>query len=210
MKPILQNLVEMTGHRDHLRLEVARCSPRCNRLQRHGAGAFTGSVLCWTVNGTVGLVPDGWLGQWLSAGTEAQADPSVFAWLTCPHCTNAQGLRPSPVGQRAPRPVAARLDERQGAHLPGSDPGAPAVCGQKIDTITVFQVFQNYPSLLDYSERDALTGLFNRKTFDEQFARATTHETRTHALNCPATAGGLVAEGADRQWPGGHRPLPKW
>jgi GGDEF domain-containing protein len=34
----------------------------------------------------------------------------------------------------------------------------------------VFQVYQNYQSLLDYSERDALTGLFNRKTFDEQFA----------------------------------------
>lgn len=39
----------------------------------------------------------------------------------------------------------------------------------------VFQVYQNYQSLLDYSERDALTGLFNRKTFDEQFSR--------HALN---------------------------
>lgn len=35
----------------------------------------------------------------------------------------------------------------------------------------VFQVYQNYQSLLDYSERDALTGLFNRKTFDEQFSR---------------------------------------
>lgn len=31
----------------------------------------------------------------------------------------------------------------------------------------VFQVYQNYHDLLDDSERDALTGLFNRKTFDE-------------------------------------------
>jgi hypothetical protein len=45
----------------------------------------------------------------------------------------------------------------------------------KLDVINrrVPQVYQNYQSLLDYSERDALTGLFNRKTFDEQFARAT-------------------------------------
>ncbi len=42
----------------------------------------------------------------------------------------------------------------------------------KLDVIqSVFFVYQNYQSLLDYSERDALTGLFNRKTFDEQFAR---------------------------------------
>ena len=35
----------------------------------------------------------------------------------------------------------------------------------------VFAIYCNYQSLLDYSERDALTGLFNRKTFDEQFSR---------------------------------------
>ena len=35
----------------------------------------------------------------------------------------------------------------------------------------VFHIYCNYQSLLDYSERDALTGLFNRKTFDEQFTR---------------------------------------
>lgn len=31
--------------------------------------------------------------------------------------------------------------------------------------LAIFQVYQNYQSLLDYSERDALTGLLNRKTF---------------------------------------------
>jgi diguanylate cyclase (GGDEF)-like protein len=35
----------------------------------------------------------------------------------------------------------------------------------------IFHVYCNYQSLLDYSERDALTGLFNRKTFDEQFTK---------------------------------------
>lgn len=38
----------------------------------------------------------------------------------------------------------------------------------RIQLITsVFQVYQNYHDLLDYSERDALTGLLNRKTFDD-------------------------------------------
>lgn len=35
----------------------------------------------------------------------------------------------------------------------------------------IFGIYCNYQSLLDYSERDALTGLYNRKTFDDQFAR---------------------------------------
>lgn len=32
-------------------------------------------------------------------------------------------------------------------------------------------VYRNYQSILDYSERDSLTGLFNRKTFDEKFSK---------------------------------------
>jgi diguanylate cyclase (GGDEF)-like protein len=35
----------------------------------------------------------------------------------------------------------------------------------------VLSVYRNYQGLLDYSERDSLTGLFNRKTFDEKFSR---------------------------------------
>jgi diguanylate cyclase (GGDEF)-like protein len=34
----------------------------------------------------------------------------------------------------------------------------------------IFGVYRNYQSLLDYSERDSLTGLLNRKTFDKNFS----------------------------------------
>ena len=37
--------------------------------------------------------------------------------------------------------------------------------------LAIFTVYKNYQSLLDYSERDALTGLLNRKTFDEHLMR---------------------------------------
>lgn len=44
----------------------------------------------------------------------------------------------------------------------------------------ILQVYRNYQSLLDYSERDSLTGLLNRKTFDEKFSKiAFSNETRT-------------------------------
>lgn len=35
----------------------------------------------------------------------------------------------------------------------------------------ILRVYNNYQNLLDYSERDSLTGLLNRKTFDEKFSR---------------------------------------
>jgi diguanylate cyclase (GGDEF)-like protein len=36
----------------------------------------------------------------------------------------------------------------------------------------VLAVHRNFQALLDYSERDSLTGLLNRKTFDERYARS--------------------------------------
>lgn len=35
----------------------------------------------------------------------------------------------------------------------------------------ILRVYSNYQSLLDYSERDSLTGLLNRKTFDDKFSK---------------------------------------
>jgi diguanylate cyclase (GGDEF)-like protein len=38
----------------------------------------------------------------------------------------------------------------------------------------VLRIYRNFDRLLDYSERDTLTGLLNRKTFDESFLKAAT------------------------------------
>lgn len=37
------------------------------------------------------------------------------------------------------------------------------------DVQNMLQVYENFLTLLDYSEKDSLTGLLNRKTFDQQF-----------------------------------------
>jgi diguanylate cyclase (GGDEF)-like protein len=81
-----------------------------------------------------------------------------------------------------------------------------AFSAHKLDVILgISQVYQNYQSLLDYSERDALTGLFNRKTFDEQFARYATPALTAHAdAGAPHHAGdghGVDADGpTTHQW----------
>jgi diguanylate cyclase (GGDEF)-like protein len=37
---------------------------------------------------------------------------------------------------------------------------------------SILRIYRNFQGLLDYSERDTLTGLLNRKTFDESFLKA--------------------------------------
>jgi diguanylate cyclase (GGDEF)-like protein len=49
--------------------------------------------------------------------------------------------------------------------LPMSDAEWRLVC-------SILRIFRNFQGLLDYSERDTLTGLLNRKTFDESFLRS--------------------------------------
>jgi diguanylate cyclase (GGDEF)-like protein len=56
----------------------------------------------------------------------------------------------------------------------------------------VLRIYRNFQGLLDYSERDTLTGLLNRKTFDESFLRLGS-----------AAQGQLAQARAD----GGRRPL---
>ncbi|TMH01582.1 MAG: GGDEF domain-containing protein, partial [Betaproteobacteria bacterium] len=37
---------------------------------------------------------------------------------------------------------------------------------------SILRIYRNFQGLLDYSERDTLTGLLNRKTFDESFLKS--------------------------------------
>jgi len=49
---------------------------------------------------------------------------------------------------------------------------ATSYSGEALKVIEgIVRVYHNYQSLLDYSERDSLTGLLNRKTFDENFSK---------------------------------------
>lgn len=48
---------------------------------------------------------------------------------------------------------------------------------------SILRIYRNFHGLLDYSERDTLTGLLNRKTFDEAFLKT------AHGPSAPATGG---------------------
>ncbi len=50
---------------------------------------------------------------------------------------------------------------------------APLSLAQQRLVGSILRVFRNFQEVLDHSERDTLTGLLNRKTFDESFYKAT-------------------------------------
>ncbi len=63
---------------------------------------------------------------------------------------------------------------------------------------SILRIYRNFQALLDYSERDTLTGLLNRKTFDESFLKAT-----SESLGAPLAADGRRHPAAThRHWLG--------
>ena len=73
MKPILQNLVEMTGHRDHLRLEVSVLST----LQKLSSIIEVRALELFTEGGAPHVRPRTWVdnGELVSTDSDAAADP---------------------------------------------------------------------------------------------------------------------------------------
>lgn len=64
---------------------------------------------------------------------------------------------------------------------------------------SILRIYRNFQALLDYSERDSLTGLLNRKTFDESFLKATSEPNNPAVLK---TDGRRHAAGGYRYWLG--------
>ena len=134
-------------------------------------------------------------------------------WLTCAHIKNGVTQhqarlawaeldelpranefthRQQAMGSRQPVSPEGRTDSVFPLATDGASSGVLELCSATpISAEThrlvcaVLRLYQNFQSLLDYGERDALTELLNRKTFDGAFLKATTaqHETPEPGAN---------------------------
>lgn len=72
------------------------------------------------------------------------------------------------------------------------------------ETVTVIggvvSVYRNFQNLLDYSERDSLTGLLNRKTFDDQLAKMLAASTEQDSLTLPGEPERRLHRDEEKQW----------
>lgn len=182
MDALLKHLVEITCHRDHTLLDASVIS-----ALHELAGARQARVLevfklrdellmrprAWIKNGHAVTIEDGaaehagvpltdfpmlvqCIEQRRASAEETTADGNHLLWL--PIWSNDK--------------VGTCLEIS--SPMPYSHQTLPVIEG-------ILSVYRNYQSLIDYSERDSLTGLYNRKTFDDQFSRmvsvAVPHET---------------------------------
>jgi diguanylate cyclase (GGDEF)-like protein len=179
MDSLLKHMVDMTGHRDHAMLDIsvvaavqelaAAAQTRVLSISTFGARERVRVRASISAGGTArieDLHDGGTPGEPLEAYPElaaclARRDSSAEA---CgPGSTRTLWL-PIWVGDTA----TTCLEIVRESPFPAAT----------IHTIAgIVGVYRNFQNLLDYSERDSLTGLLNRKTFEDQLARM---------LQCPA------------------------
>ncbi len=192
--PILQHLVEITGHRDHTRLEFSVIS-----ALRHLVGMREVRKLEFFLVKEVTYVRPYMLlreGEMLAGDAPAVPDDQCLPLSSYTDLVTGLEKRSNSISHIEPDGsyrlwLPVRLDDRIVACLEIAND--TPYSQQTLDVINgIVEVYRNYQSLLDYSERDALTGLFNRKTFDEQFSRHTRDNTPANLNPSP--------DDTDAQW----------
>ena len=171
MGSLLDHLVEITGHRDHDLLDVSVMTALLNMV-----GVKHARVLeLFQSRGDLLIRPRIWISdgkvQTVDEDSEHAGEPIVMF----PGLVNC-------IAQRKNRMEEARADGQHALWIPIWQNDKVSTCleivndkpfsAQMLQVMEgILSVYRNYQSLLDYSERDSLTGLLNRKTFDEKFAR---------------------------------------
>ncbi|MGZ8318419.1 MAG: GGDEF domain-containing protein, partial [Telluria sp.] len=173
MDSLLRHMVDMTGHRDHTMLDISVIS-----AVQELAGALQTRVLAiTTVRGQKFVRPRAVVSAGAPARMVEQPD----------NCSLGEPLAEYPelaacVANHDTSTEAISADGRRTLWLPiwmgdKADTCLEIVHPQPYTTDTVhviggiLSVYRNFQNLLDYSERDSLTGLLNRKTFDDQLAK---------------------------------------
>jgi diguanylate cyclase (GGDEF)-like protein len=173
MDSLLKHMVDMTGHRDHTMLDISVIS-----AVQELAGAWQTRVLSIvTVRGKKFVRSRAIICAGEAARMEdhldvnAVGDP-IAGYPELAACLNAH----------ASSAEAMSADGKHTLYLPIWIGDKADTCLEIVhpvpynpDTIHVIggivSVYRNFQNLLDYSERDSLTGLLNRKTFDDQLAK---------------------------------------
>jgi diguanylate cyclase (GGDEF)-like protein len=173
MDSLLKHMVDMTGHRDHTMLDISVIS-----AVQELAGASQARVLSVTsVCGQKFIRPRAIVCAGSPARMLDQPDGNTLGDPIASYPELAACL-----AQHDASAQALSADGKRTLWLPIWIGDKADTCLEIVhpqpytaDTIVVIggivSVYRNFQNLLDYSERDSLTGLLNRKTFDDQLAK---------------------------------------
>ena len=179
MSQVVEHLAELTGYRDRDVLDVTLVGALRDML-RPGCVAIYRSV------------GDGASARWLTRARQRAEDPAASAdplWaeleslpLLSDYPLRVACMRRGEITWRVPVPGGSGSTAAM-AIFPVSNERevvgvleietAHALSPEHVRLVSgILRVYRNFQGLLDYSERDTLTGLLNRKTFDDTFMRS--------------------------------------
>lgn len=172
MENFLKHLVNITGHRDHSLLDISVVVAIYNLI-----GAFQVRILdVFQYRNELFVQQKVWIekGEVVSEDNLSvdHAGEPMANFPALVSCVEAKGSCQEEITSDGTHRLwlPVWLGDRIGACLEVSNSGPYSSDNLKL-IIAISDVYRNSLSLLDYSERDSLTGLFNRKTFDEKFSK---------------------------------------
>jgi len=173
MDSLLRHMVDMTGHRDHTMLDISVISA----VQELAGAVQTRVLSIATVCGQKFVRSRACIRAGGVACPEEMHDGAspgepIAAFPELAHCLERHDSRAEGMGADGLRRLWLPIwfgDKADTCLEIAHEHGFTAESIHMISGIV--SVYRNFQNLLDYSERDSLTGLLNRKTFDDQLAR---------------------------------------
>lgn len=172
MDSLLRHMVDMTGHRDHTMLDISVISAvqelsgaartRVLAISSVGEQYFVRSRACIHAGGVACPEEPQDSGPGEPIALYPELDACLRRHDARAESEGADGLR------RLWLPIWFGDKADACLEIVHADAFTPEALYMVNGIVSVYRNFQN---LLDYSERDSLTGLLNRKTFDDQLAR---------------------------------------
>ena len=203
MDSLLKHMVDMTGHRDHTMLDVSVISA----VQELACASQTRVLALSSVRGQVFVRARAIIVAGSPARMEDNLDPAqpgeplsdypALAACIARHETSCDALC---ADGRHLLWLPIWIGDQVTTCLEITNP--TPYTGATIQVIGgIVSVYRNFQNLLDYSERDSLTGLLNRKTFDHQLAKIlqSRGELDSEAAR-PADAERRHHSNTERQW----------
>jgi len=171
MSEVVDHLAELTGFRDRDVLDVTLVGALRDLLQPEEVAIYRsigeGDDRRWMTRARLAR------GDSVAAADGLWPDPSTLPLLADFPARHACLQRQEPVAMPGPPALAlfplASDHEVVGVLEVASQ--QPLNAEQMRLVSSILRVYRNFHGLLEYSERDTLTGLLNRKTFDESFMR---------------------------------------
>jgi diguanylate cyclase (GGDEF)-like protein len=176
MSHVVDQLADLTGDRDRDALDVTLVGAFKELLRPQVVAIFRAvgepGQERWLTRARIGP------GENTASADPLWVDPSTLPLLTdhteryvCwqrREAFEAEGFPP-----RIYFPLATEIDVVGVLELQTEAP----LTGEQMRLVaSILRIYRNFQGLLDYSERDTLTGLLNRKTFDDSFLRLASHD----------------------------------